>query len=154
MLNKVNTLKKQKSSKKGFTLVELVIVIAVLAIIAAIAIPTVSNVIKNANNSSDKSNCQAVELALKTAYSEVEAGNAPTGYTTGTTVTKVLTDNGITVDSTTKLPKIKSSTGYSWKYVNGTGKIYVCEAEVSGTAAALTGGTSLSDIFETTSTTP
>lgn len=146
MLNKVNTLKKQKSSKKGFTLVELVIVIAVLAIIAAIAIPTVSNVIKNANNSSDKSNCQAVELALKTAYSEVEAGNAPTGYATTTTVTKVLTDNGITVDST-GLPKIKSSTGYSWKYVAATGRIYVCDAEVSGTAAPLAGSTKLSDIF-------
>ncbi len=60
-------------NKKGFTLVELVIVIAVLAIIAFIAIPTVSNVIGNANSAADNSNAQAIEIAIKTAQSEVAA---------------------------------------------------------------------------------
>lgn len=68
-------LRKKAKGKKGFTLVELVIVIAVLAIIAAIAIPTVSNVINNANASADASNAQSIELAIKTAQSEVAANN-------------------------------------------------------------------------------
>lgn len=55
-----------KSSKKGFTLVELVIVIAILAILAAIAIPTVMNVIERANQSSDAANAKTMESALKT----------------------------------------------------------------------------------------
>lgn len=42
---------KNRSTKKGFTLVELVIVIAVIAILSAVLIPTFSNVIENANKS-------------------------------------------------------------------------------------------------------
>lgn len=64
-----------KRNKKGFTLVELVIVVAVLAIIAGIAIPTVHNVIDNANNAADASNAQSIELAIKTAQSELAANN-------------------------------------------------------------------------------
>lgn len=65
--------KKELRGKKGFTLVELVIVIAVLAILAFIAVPTVTNVINNANASTDQTNAQSIELAIKTAQSEVAA---------------------------------------------------------------------------------
>lgn len=65
----------QKRNRKGFTLVELVIVVAVLAIIAGIAIPTVHNVIDNANKAADDSNAQSIELAIKTAQSELAANN-------------------------------------------------------------------------------
>ena len=80
------TLRKKAKGKKGFTLVELVIVIAVLAIIAAIAIPTVTNVINNANSSADQSNAQSIELAIKTAQSEVAANN--TNESTNATTVK------------------------------------------------------------------
>lgn len=154
MLSKTKSLKTKRKNKKGFTLVELVIVIAVLAIIAAIAIPTVTNVVGNANKSHDESDCQAVELAIKTAHSEVEAGNAPTGYDTDTTVAIILKDNGIAVDSSSGsnagLPKLKAS-GYEWKYDSSNGKIYVHDAP-SG-SAALTSGTKLSDIFPAATTT-
>lgn len=73
VLAKSEALKKKAKGKKGFTLVELVIVIAVLAIIAGIAIPAVTSVINNANSSADSSNAQAIELAIKTAQSEVAA---------------------------------------------------------------------------------
>lgn len=56
----------KKSSKKGFTLVELVIVIAVIAILSAILIPTFGNVIANARKSAAQS----------------EASNAITAYLT------------------------------------------------------------------------
>lgn len=152
MLSKTKSLKTKRKNKKGFTLVELVIVIAVLAIIAAIAIPTVTNVVGNANKSHDESDCQAVELAIKTAHSEVEAGNAPAGYSSSTTVAKILADNGIAVDSSsgsTGLPKLKAS-GYAWKYDSSNGKIYVTGSP-SG-ATALTSSTTLSDIFPAATT--
>ena len=49
----------KKSTKKGFTLVELVIVIAVIAILSAILIPTFGNVISNANETKYQSGAKA-----------------------------------------------------------------------------------------------
>jgi type IV pilus assembly protein PilA len=150
MSTTVKKLQTKKKNKKGFTLVELVIVIAVLAIIAAIAIPTVTNVIGNANKSHDESDCQAVELAIKTAHSEVEAGNAPVGYDSDTTVATILKDNGIAVDTSsgsTGLPKLKTK-GYAWEYDSTNGKIYVHDAPAG--AKALSNSTKLSDIFPNT----
>jgi prepilin-type N-terminal cleavage/methylation domain-containing protein len=130
-------------SRKGFTLVELVIVIAVLAIIAAIAIPTVSNVITNANNAADQTTCQSVELALKTADSQIKAGTADDSLSEESTVTDVLTKSGIAVDDS-GLPALKSGNSYGWKYSNG--KIYVTGAPEG--AADLDGNnTKLSEIF-------
>ena len=58
----------KKSTKKGFTLVELVIVIAVIAILSAILIPTFGNVISNANETKYQSGAKA-------GYEEVLANN-------------------------------------------------------------------------------
>ena len=49
----------KKSTKKGFTLVELVIVIAVIAILSAILIPTFGNVISNANETKYQTGAKA-----------------------------------------------------------------------------------------------
>lgn len=89
----------RKNNKKGFTLVELVIVIAVLAILAAIAIPTVTSVIDTANKNVDLSNAQTVELALKTADAEIQAGTAPTGVAESSKVTDVLAKYGVNIDN-------------------------------------------------------
>lgn len=59
-----------KSSKKGFTLVELVIVIAILAILAAVAIPSVMNVITKARNSTDVANARTLESSIRLYDSE------------------------------------------------------------------------------------
>lgn len=92
-------------SRKGFTLVELVMAIAILAVIAAIAIPVVSSVIKSANQNTDRNNAKTVDLLLKEAYTEIQAGISEKYNSTtypGTdpiakqvTVATVLKDNGL-----------------------------------------------------------
>ena len=57
----------KRSTKKGFTIVELVIVIAVIAILAAVLIPTFSSLIKKANLSADMQAVRTINLALQTA---------------------------------------------------------------------------------------
>lgn len=68
---------KNRSTKKGFTLVELVIVIAVIAILSAVLIPTFSNVINNANESAAM---QEANNAYKNwLANNVASDSAPTG---------------------------------------------------------------------------
>jgi len=117
----VNTLK--KTNKKGFTLVELVIVIAILAILAAIAIPTVSNVIGTANKNTDLANAQTVELALKTADAEIQAGTI-SGISSGSSVIDVLAKYGITLDLTKP-----GKSGASFQYIGS--KVVLSSDKVS-----------------------
>lgn len=116
-----------KRNKKGFTLVELVIVIAILAILAAIAVPTVSDVIGTANTNTDATNCQTIELALKSADAEATAGTWSQNAS-ALTVDNALKHEGL--DLTTLQNGIKSNGGKKFYYTmstatSGLGKIYV-----------------------------
>ena len=66
---------KIKSSKKGFTLVELVVVIAILAILAAIAIPVIASTVKSSQITSSETNAQTIEIALKEARAALSSGD-------------------------------------------------------------------------------
>lgn len=137
----------KKRGKKGFTLVELVIVIAVLAIIAGIAVPTVHNVVENANHAADQSNCQAVELALKTTAAEIQAGTNDSGLGWSSTVSEVLKKSGIG-DS---LPTLKTKGQDAWQYDPDTEKIYVTgltDYKPSDNHQTLGNLTTLSQIFD------
>lgn len=79
----------KKSTKKGFTLVELVIVIAVIAVLSAIIIPVTSSVVSNAKETVDKTTVKALNTALsqdeakngaRTLYSDVIDAMAEYGY--------------------------------------------------------------------------
>ena len=56
----------RKSSKKGFTIVELVIVIAVIAILAAVLIPTFTGIVRKARESNDLQLVRNLNTALAT----------------------------------------------------------------------------------------
>ena len=131
------TLRRKTKGKKGFTLVELVIVIAVLAIIAAIAIPTVTNVIGNANKAADASNAQAIELAIKTAQSEVAANNTNKSDNAQKLIDNkngkiedILTTYGVDLTSVglgsgdKGADALKEGASFHYYYTPSTGKVY------------------------------
>ena len=145
-LNTMLELKPKKKNKKGFTLVELVIVIAILAIIAVIAIPTVTGVIQSANKSTDASNAQAVQVALKSCYAEVTAGTMKIDPATGAqgaatpatadtlTVTAALKAEGLQ-DLDTLEGNIKASPSDKHFYSLGSGVIKAAYDKGASTTA-------------------
>lgn len=77
-----------RSSKAGFTLVELIVVIAILAILAGVAIPVYSGYIKKANEAADQQLLAAVNTAFGAACIEngVDMASQP-DYYAGVTIT-------------------------------------------------------------------
>ena len=64
----MNTLKKRKSGKKGFTLMEMLIVVAIIGILIAIAIPTFNNALTKARISADEANLRSYYAEVMTNY--------------------------------------------------------------------------------------
>lgn len=64
----MNTLKKRKSGKKGFTLMEMLIVVAIIGILIAIAIPTFNNALTKARIAADEANLRSYYSEQMAAY--------------------------------------------------------------------------------------
>jgi type IV pilus assembly protein PilA len=71
----MNTLKKRKSGKKGFTLMEMLIVVAIIGILIAIMIPTFNNALTKARISADEANLRSYYAQKITAYMLDETAN-------------------------------------------------------------------------------
>ena len=64
----MKTLKKRKSGKKGFTLMEMLIVVAIIGILIAIALPTFNNALTKARISADEANLRSYYAEVLTDY--------------------------------------------------------------------------------------
>ena len=65
------------SSCKRFTLIELLVVIAIIMILAGLVFPALGTVRNNAKKSKASSECQGLELAIKTYQTEFSCWPAP-----------------------------------------------------------------------------
>ena len=94
-----------RSSKKGFTIVELIIVIAVIAVLAAVLIPTFSNLIQKANEAKDTALVSNLNKAVamdtsknETVYDVLTTVRENAGYDVGK-INAAATNNEILWDS-------------------------------------------------------
>ena len=132
--------KTRKSSKKGFTLVELIVVLVILAILAAMLVPALTGYIKRARQEKDYQMAATVLTAAQSAatwqYSQASAstssftitGSTPAGN--GTTVMSLIGDasgkvsainfsanaNGIIESGSVKI----NGYTYTWSAANAT----------------------------------
>ena len=88
----------KRSTKKGFTIVELVIVIAIIAILAAVLIPTFASLIQKANESNDIQ-------AAKNMNTFLAAANVTGDIKSILDVYDVFEDSGFAVENYTPLYK-------------------------------------------------
>ncbi|MGI6071244.1 MAG: prepilin-type N-terminal cleavage/methylation domain-containing protein [Blautia sp.] len=72
---RANELKKKRSNKKGFTLVELVVVLVILAILMAILVPSLVGYINKAKNKQVEANARAVYIAAQATVAELLKNN-------------------------------------------------------------------------------
>ena len=137
--------KTRKSSKKGFTLVELIVVLVILAILAAMLVPALTGYIRRAREEKDYQFAATVLTAAQSAaaYQYAQPGfNSATAITESTSAGKSANDTvsglvgntnfqcNFTVDSNAVI----KYDGTGWVYVNGA--IYYLQSGGSWSAVS------------------
>lgn len=110
-----------KSSKKGFTLIELMIVVAIIGILAAVAIPKFAEMLEKAREGATKGNIGAIKSAVSIYYGDTE-GNWPSHLTGATTSFGKYMDAMPPVKLTHKGVKDTANASHTW-ILSGTSTV-------------------------------
>ncbi len=87
-----------KSSKKGFTLVELIVVIVILAVLAAMLVPALIGYVERARREKDYQAASTVYSAAQAALTEKYAKGEIDKGTAGNLAVTTTTDNDVVLD--------------------------------------------------------
>ena len=123
-----------KTSKKGFTLIELMVVILIVGILAAVAVPMMRGRLDAAKWSEGNAAAGAIRVAVRVYSAEKGIATAQTDLN-GQTVDTVLSKLGFVTGDLQGTYFIASD--YTISNINATTGL--CDVAVSGTTAGLTG---------------
>lgn len=116
----------KKTSKKGFTLMEMLIVIAIIAILIAIAIPVFTAQLNKASLATDQSNARSLKSMVVTNYMSYvdDPSNAKSVVKGGTAGKFYLSADGNSIQTSTS-GAMECKGNDTTNYQTGTDKGYV-----------------------------